>query len=191
MGWESCGLFVGSLWGAGVNVPITPVGIDDILGTTKHIDPLVLTELNIRPPNQAIRHTLCGPQSMVKWTKQSGKRYHQSLSYAHIFREGRVWLKIVMNFLIPGLHYKDITRDRIFLDYAMMTATELNIGVVLKSAMRKAKLGDVERSYPLNAHDKALHGIGLEFRVLVDNGIPIAEDLLRTSSVWSPTRMMR
>ncbi|KAG5619827.1 hypothetical protein H5410_005045 [Solanum commersonii] len=47
------------------NVPITPTGINDILGTSEDTDPLVLTWLNIRPPYQAIRHMICGPQSMA------------------------------------------------------------------------------------------------------------------------------
>ncbi|KAG5630283.1 hypothetical protein H5410_002000, partial [Solanum commersonii] len=45
----------------GVNVPITPAGMNDILGTPKDKDPLGLTGLNIRSPYQSIRHTLCGP----------------------------------------------------------------------------------------------------------------------------------
>uniref|UniRef100_M1DJS0 Putative plant transposon protein domain-containing protein n=1 Tax=Solanum tuberosum TaxID=4113 RepID=M1DJS0_SOLTU len=55
-----------------------------------------------------------------------------------MLRETRVCLEIVMNCLISGLHYTDITRDRACLVYALMTATELNIRAVLKSAMRKA-----------------------------------------------------
>uniref|UniRef100_M1DGA3 Putative plant transposon protein domain-containing protein n=1 Tax=Solanum tuberosum TaxID=4113 RepID=M1DGA3_SOLTU len=57
-----------------------------------------------------------------------------------MIREAQVWLKIVMHFLIHRLHYTDITRDRVCLVYALMTPTELNIGVVLKSAMRKARV---------------------------------------------------
>ncbi|KAH0678643.1 hypothetical protein KY284_019728 [Solanum tuberosum] len=45
----------------GRNVPITPIGTTDILGTPQDTDPLVLIGLNIRPPYQAIRHMLCGP----------------------------------------------------------------------------------------------------------------------------------
>ncbi|KAH0725944.1 hypothetical protein KY284_001809 [Solanum tuberosum] len=45
----------------GKNVPITPTGINDILGTPQDTDPLVLTGLNIRPLYQAICHMLCGP----------------------------------------------------------------------------------------------------------------------------------
>ncbi|KAG5590955.1 hypothetical protein H5410_041469 [Solanum commersonii] len=77
---------------------------------------------------------------MVQWTKHITKRFHQSLSYAQMSRETRVWLKIVVNFLIPGLYYTDITRDRVCLVYALMTNTELNIGVVLKSTIRKARV---------------------------------------------------
>ncbi|KAH0665072.1 hypothetical protein KY285_026278 [Solanum tuberosum] len=109
-------------------------------GTPQDTDPLVLTGLNIRPPYQSVRHTLCGPQPMVQWTKHSGKRYHQSLPYAHMLRETRVWLKVVMNYLISGLHYTDITRNRLCLVYALRTGTELNIRAFLKSTMRKARV---------------------------------------------------
>ncbi|KAG5580099.1 hypothetical protein H5410_050726 [Solanum commersonii] len=39
-----------------------------------------------------------------------------------------------------GLYYTDITWDRIFSVYALMTAIELHIGVVLKLAMRKGRV---------------------------------------------------
>ncbi|KAG5580181.1 hypothetical protein H5410_050808 [Solanum commersonii] len=102
-------------------------------------DPLVLTSLNVRPPYQAICHMLCGLQSMTQWTKHSEKRYHTSLSYAHMLRETRVWLKVVMNCLIPGLYYTDITHDRVCLVYALLTGMELNIGAIIKSFMWKAR----------------------------------------------------
>lgn len=255
----------------GVNVTITPAVLNDIVRTSPNAKPLVLTELNIRPPYRAIRHTLCGPQSMVQWTKYSVKQYHQYLPYAHLLREARIWLKIMMHYLISGLHYTNINRDMVCLVYALMMAVEVNIGVVLKTAMRKARvhkgrrfafgglitklcrvagvpeenvdymaplfpapvditrtkgldtefsptlttaernrrdelimarmyglemlrhqngclastdvqLGDVERRYPLNAHAKALLGIGLEFHEPVDDDIPTDEDRLRTGS---------
>ncbi|KAH0722863.1 hypothetical protein KY290_005520 [Solanum tuberosum] len=218
----------------GLDVPFTPTIINDIVGTSQDTDPLVLIGLNIPPPYSTIQHTLCGPQSMVQWTKHNGKRYHQSLPYAHMLRKARVWLKIVMNWLIPGLYYTDITWDRVCLVYPLMTPTELTIGAVLKSAMRKARvhkghmyafgglvtrlcrsaerhrrdallmarmygvemlrhqngclvstdmqLGDVEMRYPLNAHAKALLGIGPAFRESVDDDISTDEERLRTSS---------
>ncbi|KAG5610948.1 hypothetical protein H5410_022229 [Solanum commersonii] len=49
---------------------------------------------------------------MVKWTKHSRRRYHQTIPYAHMLKETRVWLKIVINYLISGIHYTDITRDK-------------------------------------------------------------------------------
>ncbi|KAH0655763.1 hypothetical protein KY285_030645 [Solanum tuberosum] len=124
----------------GRNVPITPTCINDIIGTPQDIDPLVLTGLIIRPSYQAIRHTMCGPQSMAQWTNHDGNRYHQSLPYTHTLRETRVWLKVVMNCLIPGLHYIDITRDRVCLVYALMTGMELNIGAIVKFSMRKSRV---------------------------------------------------
>ncbi|KAG5581295.1 hypothetical protein H5410_051922 [Solanum commersonii] len=76
--------------------------------------------------------------SMAQWTKHSGKRYHQSLPYAHMLWRTPVWLKVVLNYLIPGLHYIDITRDWVCLVYALMTGMELNIGAIMKSSMWKA-----------------------------------------------------
>ncbi|KAG5570908.1 hypothetical protein H5410_060674 [Solanum commersonii] len=102
----------------GVNVTITPAILNNIVGSSPDVDPL----------------------SMVQWTKHNGKKYHQSLPYAHMLREVRVWLKNVIKCLIPGLHYMDITRDRICLVYALMTAIELNIGAVLKLAMQKTRV---------------------------------------------------
>ncbi|KAG5576062.1 hypothetical protein H5410_056196 [Solanum commersonii] len=74
----------------GLDVPLTPVVINDKVGTSQDTDALVLIGLNIRPPYRSIQHAICGPQSMVQWTKHSGKRYHQSLPYAHMLREARV-----------------------------------------------------------------------------------------------------
>ncbi|KAG5571568.1 hypothetical protein H5410_061334 [Solanum commersonii] len=118
----------------GRNVPIT--GINNILGTPQDTDP--------SPPYQAICHMLCGPQSMAQWTKHSGKTYHQSLPYAHM-PETRVWLKVVMKCLIMGLHYTDITCDRVCLVYALMTGMELNIGAIIKSSIRKARVHKGDR----------------------------------------------
>uniref|UniRef100_M1DF52 Uncharacterized protein n=1 Tax=Solanum tuberosum TaxID=4113 RepID=M1DF52_SOLTU len=59
----------------GVDVILTPAVLNEIIGTSPDADPLVLTGLNIRPPYRAIQHTLCGPQSMVQWSRHSGKRY--------------------------------------------------------------------------------------------------------------------
>uniref|UniRef100_M1DCP2 Putative plant transposon protein domain-containing protein n=1 Tax=Solanum tuberosum TaxID=4113 RepID=M1DCP2_SOLTU len=105
----------------GVDVNLTPAVLNDIVGTSPDAVSLVLTGLNIRLPYRAIRHTLCGPQSMVQWTKHNAKRYYQSLPYAHMLREARVWLNIVMHCSTPGLHYTNITRDRVCLIYYLMT----------------------------------------------------------------------
>uniref|UniRef100_M1DMK3 Putative plant transposon protein domain-containing protein n=1 Tax=Solanum tuberosum TaxID=4113 RepID=M1DMK3_SOLTU len=57
-----------------------------------------------------------------------------------MLRETRVWLKVVMNCLISGLHCIVITSDRVCLVYALMTSTELNIGAIIKSSMRKVRV---------------------------------------------------
>lgn len=45
-----------------------------------------------------------------------------------------------MNCLISGLHYIDITPNKVFLVFALTTATELNSKAILKSAMRKVRV---------------------------------------------------
>lgn len=48
-------------------------------------------------------------------------------------------MKVVMNCLIPGLHYTDITRKRACF-YALMTEMELNVRAILKYVMRKERV---------------------------------------------------
>ncbi|KAH0758158.1 hypothetical protein KY290_021651 [Solanum tuberosum] len=123
----------------GVEVPLTPSDINEILGTGNAPSD-VLTGLNISPPYQQIRHTLCGARSTAKSIRHGHRGYHQSYPYAHINREGWVWLKIIINCFIPGLYYTEVTRDRVCLVYALMKDVPISIGAVLKSAMRKARV---------------------------------------------------
>jgi len=46
----------------------------------------------------------------------------------------------MINCLIQGLHYTDITRDRVCLVYALMIGTKQNIRAIVKSAMRKVRV---------------------------------------------------
>ncbi|KAG5599840.1 hypothetical protein H5410_031210 [Solanum commersonii] len=183
----------------GVDVTSTPTVLNDTVGTSLDADPLALTRLNIHPPYRAIRDTLCGPQSMLQWTKHSRKRYHQSLPYAHMLREDHVWLKIVIHCLIPGLHYTNITRDRAPVNIMRTKGpdTEFRPTLITTERHRRdelimariyglemlrhqngcwastdAQLGDIERRYPLNAHAKALLGIGPKFLEPDDDDIP-------------------
>jgi len=123
----------------GVEVQLTPSAINQLLGTADSPSD-VLTAINISPPNQQIRHALSGAQSTAKWIRHGHRGYHQSYPYAHMNREARVWLKMVMNCLIPGLHFTEVTRDRVCLVYALMKDLPINVGAVLKSAMRKARV---------------------------------------------------
>ncbi|KAH0761031.1 hypothetical protein KY290_017104 [Solanum tuberosum] len=123
----------------GVEVQLTPSAINQLLGTADSPSD-VLTTINISPPYQQIRHALSGAQSTAKWIRHGHRGYHQSYPYAHMNREGRIWLKMVMNCLIPGLHFTEVTRDRVCLVYALMKDLPINVGAVLKLAMRKARV---------------------------------------------------
>ncbi|KAH0714807.1 hypothetical protein KY284_007712 [Solanum tuberosum] len=122
----------------GVEVPITLSAINQILRTTDAPSDS-LTGININPSYQQIRHALCGAHSTAKWIRHGHRDYHQSYPYAHMNQEARVWLKIFMNCLIPGLHFTEVTRDHVCLLYALMKDLPINVGAMLKSAMRKAR----------------------------------------------------
>lgn len=122
------------------NVHITSTIINDIMGTTDRTNRLVLNQLKIPPPYNEICHLMCRPQSMAQWTHHSWKRYHKTLLYAHILREARVWLKIMINCLIPRMHYTDITHDEVCLIYALMKNKNQNSGAIIKLAMQMARV---------------------------------------------------
>lgn len=119
---------------------LTPVVLNDIIVTSLDVDSLVLTGLNIFPLYWDIRHTLYDPQLMVQWKKHSGKRYHKYIPYTHMLREAYIWIKIVINCLILGLHCTDITWDRVWLVYSLMTPTYLKIEAILKSILCKTRV---------------------------------------------------
>lgn len=122
-----------------VQVPVTPLAINQVLGTEDN-DSTILTTLHIQPPYRDIKHTLSRPHSTARWTRHRNRGYHQSFPYAHMTREARIWLKIVMHCFIPGLHFTECTRDRVCLVYALMMGREVNRGAILKSSMRKARV---------------------------------------------------
>lgn len=55
-------------------------------------------------------------------------------------RDVRVSTKIVMHILIPSLYFTNVTRDRVCVVYALMSGTNINFGVVLKSSMQKVQV---------------------------------------------------
>lgn len=123
----------------GVEVRLTPLCLNKLLGTAE-LPPAILIGINISPTYQDIRHTLCGVNSTVKWTRHGHRGYHQAYPYAHLNREARVLLKIIMNCSVTGLYYIDVTWDRVGLVYAPMRGIDINVGAALKSVMRKEKV---------------------------------------------------
>ncbi|KAG5609519.1 hypothetical protein H5410_020800 [Solanum commersonii] len=145
----------------GVEVPLTPTALNQLLGTTD-APSNVLIGIDVSPPYQQIRHALCGAQSIAKWIRHGHRGYHQSYPYAHMNREARVWLKIVMNCLIPGLYFIEVTRDRVCLVYSLMKDLPINVGAVLKLAMRKARVHRCRSKFDSEADEGdllALEGI--------------------------------
>ena len=82
---------------------------------------------------------------MTWWTHRKDNGHHNTYPYACLNREARIWLRIVNSYLILGTQYTKVTRDRVFLVYAIMTNVPINIGAVIRISMRKARVH--KRSY--------------------------------------------
>ncbi|KAH0715230.1 hypothetical protein KY284_008135 [Solanum tuberosum] len=72
----------------GVEVPLTPVALNQLLGTIDAPSD-VLTGINNSPLYQQIRHALYVVQSTAKWIQHRHRGYHQAYPYAHMNREAQ------------------------------------------------------------------------------------------------------
>ncbi|MCE0481365.1 hypothetical protein HAX54_039067 [Datura stramonium] len=54
-------------------------------------------------------------------------------------REAHVWLKIVCACLVLGKHVTYVTRESVFLVYALMTVMPINVGVIIKNVLRRVR----------------------------------------------------
>lgn len=120
-------------------VDFTPLAINDIIDTRSDMLPNAFDELLQHPPYQSIHHTLARQQSTARWTLHAYRGFHQPLLFGHLNKDARVWVKIVTHSIFPCQHFSEVTRDRVCLVYALMSGMELNVGSVVKSAMRKAR----------------------------------------------------
>ena len=77
---------------------------------------------------------------MTRWTRHKDNGRHNTYPYACLNREARIWLRIVNSCLIPGTQYTKVTRDRVCLVYALMMNVPINIGAVIRTSMRKARV---------------------------------------------------
>ncbi|XP_016577508.2 uncharacterized protein LOC107875339 isoform X2 [Capsicum annuum] len=121
-------------------VTFTANCVNDLLGTPV-VDAEPLKRMNVEPPYQHIRHLLCGTCSTARWIRHKESGTHVSLPFAHMNREARLWAKIIYACLVHGTHMTAVTRDRVCIIYALMREDiELNVGAIIFSAMRKARL---------------------------------------------------
>lgn len=60
--------------------------------------------------------------------------------YVHMLYEIQVLLKVMMNFLIQGLHFTYITSSNVYLLHSLMADMEHYIGAIIISMMRKAQV---------------------------------------------------
>ncbi|MCE5165769.1 hypothetical protein HAX54_012188 [Datura stramonium] len=61
-------------------------------------------------------------------------------SRTHLRSEARVWLKIICACLVPEKHVTHMTRKRVFLFYALMTAMPINVGVIIKNVLKRTRV---------------------------------------------------
>ncbi|MCD9639224.1 hypothetical protein HAX54_023606 [Datura stramonium] len=92
-------------------INFSPISLNRLLGTP-NVDPQPFVNIVKEPPYKYIRHTLCGPNSVARWSRHQQFEYHVSFSYAHMSREARVWLKIVCACLVFAKHVNHMTRER-------------------------------------------------------------------------------
>ncbi|MCD9641697.1 hypothetical protein HAX54_028085 [Datura stramonium] len=76
-------------------IEFAPMALNRLLGTP-NVDPQPFVDMVKKPPYRNNRHTLCCPNSVAQWTHHQQFGYHVLLPYAHLSREERVWLKIVL-----------------------------------------------------------------------------------------------
>ncbi|MCD9638895.1 hypothetical protein HAX54_023067, partial [Datura stramonium] len=74
-------------------IEFLPKALNRLLGTP-NVEPQTFVDMVKKPTYRNIRHTLCGPSSIARWTRHQQLGYHVLLPYAHLSREARVWLKI-------------------------------------------------------------------------------------------------
>ncbi|MCD7455738.1 hypothetical protein HAX54_029382 [Datura stramonium] len=115
------------------------MALNRLLGTP-HADPKLFVDMVKKPPYRNIRHTLCGPNSIAWWTRHQQFGYHVFLPYAHLSREARVWLKILCACLVPRKHVTHVTRERVCLVHALMTEMPINVGVLIKNVLKRARV---------------------------------------------------
>ncbi|MCE3051835.1 hypothetical protein HAX54_050936 [Datura stramonium] len=116
------------------------MSLNRLLGTP-HLDPQPFVDMVKKPPYRDIRHTLCGPNSIIWWrTLHQQFGYHVSLPYAHLSKEEQVWLKIVCACLVPEKHVTHVTREKVSLVYAPMIGMPINVGVLIKKVLKRARV---------------------------------------------------
>ncbi|KAG5631731.1 hypothetical protein H5410_003448 [Solanum commersonii] len=162
----------------GVNVPITPADINDIL------------ELNIRTVlKSAMRkawihkgHKYAFGGLITKMCRPAGDPEENVDYMSPLFPTPVISLEPRGSTLSLGQLSPLLERHRRNeLIMARMYGLEMLCHQNGCLASTDMQLGEVESCYPLNDHDMALLGIGPEFREPVDNDIPIDEERLRTS----------
>ncbi|MCD9639742.1 hypothetical protein HAX54_024463, partial [Datura stramonium] len=86
-------------------INFAPISLNRFHGTP-HVDPQPFIIIVMKHRYRDIRHTLCGPNSVSRWTRHQQFGYYVSVPFAHFSREACVWLKIVCACLVPGKHSK-------------------------------------------------------------------------------------
>lgn len=107
---------------------LTVEALNSILGTPE-VDHSRFRELYSRSPYRAIRYTLYGSRSMARL------EHHNTIPYAFLNKETRIWLRIVRACLILGSYFTSISFDRVCLVYSLMIDISFNVGVVIYVVM--------------------------------------------------------
>ncbi|KAK4359506.1 hypothetical protein RND71_021735 [Anisodus tanguticus] len=104
----------------GEYVPLQLSAMCAILGVPNHpIEPL--KDFTRRLDYKEIRETMCGPDSEAKWTRYDGKyRRHKSMQMRNFYRDARVWLRLLNNWITPLDYYTNVQKERVCIVYFLM-----------------------------------------------------------------------
>ncbi|OIS95992.1 hypothetical protein A4A49_31474 [Nicotiana attenuata] len=103
-----------------------------------------------RPTYRNNRHTLCGVNSNVVWTRDKRYNTRTSLPKVKFTKIAKVWLCLVNARLLPYEHDSVVVRKRVCQVYFLMKWWPVNVGQLICSQMAKSRKGKLNRIFFVN-----------------------------------------
>ncbi|MCD9641464.1 hypothetical protein HAX54_027659 [Datura stramonium] len=149
-----------------------------------------------KPPYRNIRHTLCGSNSVARWTRHQQLGYHVSLPYAHLSREGRDIEEEEANYR-PAYHPRGVdvtkTKEPDGINGPVLTVNERNVQIdnmlshlygmqmlqLRMNGVTEEQLQQLNIDYPLSEHSRALCRVGPGYEEPLDDDVATEDEMAR------------